>query len=53
VTQLAEFARPVMCPGAGLHRQSARRLGGEEFGFGTTPKGAAWDGDLLASLVSA
>jgi hypothetical protein len=53
VTQLAEFARPAMCPGAGLHRQSARRLGSEELGFGTTPKGAAWDGDFLASLASA
>src|SRR4051795_591197 len=30
VAQLAEFTRPVMPPGAGLHRHRAGRLGGEE-----------------------
>src|SRR3954462_5103992 len=31
VAQLAELTRPVMRPGAGLHRHRAGRLGGEEF----------------------
>ena len=31
VAQLAELTRPVMRPGAGLHRHHAGRLGGEEF----------------------
>src|SRR5215213_6017373 len=31
VAQLAELTRPVMRPGAGLHRHCARGLGGEEF----------------------